>query len=150
MTGISADLPEWDSHHSIIKETRLSPDIVIHSASAQKLIMVEQTVPYENRMEEPHIYKREKYLNLSKELKNAGYKAVAMPIEVGARGFVGSSVYDLLTKLSICGNKRAKALKLLAEIAENSSGGSGAEEMRGTFIRIENALTMAGPVDEVV
>ena len=44
-----------------------------------------------------------------------------MPVEVGAREFIGSSVYDLLTKLSIYGNKRTKALKLLAEIAENSS-----------------------------
>ncbi|KAK3766631.1 hypothetical protein RRG08_042410 [Elysia crispata] len=112
---VSADLPEWDSH------PRLRPDIVIHSASTQQLIMVELTVPYENRMEEAHIYKREKYMNLSKEQENAGYKAVVMPVEVGARGFVGSSVYDLLAKLSICGNKRTKALKLLAEIAENSS-----------------------------
>ena len=118
---VSADLPEWDSHPSIIREMRLRPDIVIHSASTQQLIMVELTVPYENRMEEAHIYKREKYMNLTKELENAGYKAVVMPVEVGARGFVGSSVYDLLTKLSICGNKRTKALKLLAEIAENSS-----------------------------
>ena len=39
-----------------------------------------------------------------------------MLVEVGARSFIGSSVYDLLTKLSICGNKRTKALKLLAEI----------------------------------
>ncbi|KAK3706431.1 hypothetical protein RRG08_047999 [Elysia crispata] len=94
---VSADLPEWDSHPSIIKETRSRPDIVIHSASTQQLIMVELTVPYENRMEEAHIYKREKYQNLTKELENAGYKAVVMPVEVGARGFVGSSVYDLLT-----------------------------------------------------
>ena len=83
--------------------------------------MVELTVPYENRMEEAHIYKREKYMNLTKELDNAGYNGVVMPVEVGARGFVGSSVYDLLTKLSIRSNKRTKALKLLAEIAEKSS-----------------------------
>ena len=93
---VSADLPEWDSHPSIIKETRLRPDIMIHSASTQ-LIMVELTVPYKNRMEEAHIYKREKYMNLTKELENARYKAVVMPVEVGATGFVGSSVYDLLT-----------------------------------------------------
>ena len=43
------------------------------------------------RVEEAHIYKREKYLNLIKELEDAGYKAV----EVGARGFIWSSVYDL-------------------------------------------------------
>ena len=118
---VSADLPEWDSHPSIIKETTLRPDIVIHSVSTQKLIMVELTVPYENRMEEAHIYKREKYMNLTKELENAGYKAMVMPVEVGARGFIGSSVFDFLTKLSICGNKKTKALKLLAEKAENSS-----------------------------
>ena len=43
---------------------------------------------------------------MTKELEKAGYKAVVVPVEVGARGLVGSSVYDLLTKLSICGNKR--------------------------------------------
>ena len=86
---VSADLPEWDSHPSIIKETRSRPDIVIHSAPIQQLIMVELTGPYENRMEEAHIYKREKYLNLTKELENAGYKAAVMPVEVGARGFKG-------------------------------------------------------------
>ena len=118
---VSADLPEWDSYPSKTKETRLRPDIMIHSASTQQLIMVELTVSYENRMEEVHFYKREKYLNLTKALENAGYKAVVMPVEVGARGFVGSSFYDHLTKLSLCGNKRTKALKLLAEIAENSS-----------------------------
>ena len=118
---VSEDLPEWDSHPSIIKETRLRPVIVIHSASTQQLIMVELTVPCENRMEEAHIYKREKYLNLTKELEDAGYKAGVIPVEVGARGFIGSSVYDLLTKLSICGNKRTKVLNLLAKIAENSS-----------------------------
>ena len=83
--------------------------------------MVELTVPYESRMEEAHTYKRDNYLNLSKELRNAGYRAVVMPVEGGARAFIRSSVYDLLTKLSICGNKTTKALKLLAEIAEGSS-----------------------------
>ena len=41
---VSTDLPEWDSHPSIIKETRLRPDIVIHSASSQQLIIVEITI----------------------------------------------------------------------------------------------------------
>ena len=66
--------------------------------------MVELTVSHESRMKEAHIYKRDNYLNLTKELRDAGYKIVVMPKEVGARGFIGSSVYDLLTKLSICGN----------------------------------------------
>ena len=65
----------------------------------------------------PHLQKRE----IPKELQDAGYKAAVMPVTVGARGFIESSVYDLLTKLSMCGNKRIKALQLLVEIAENSS-----------------------------
>ena len=61
--------------------------------------MVELTVPYKSRMEEAHTYKSEKYLNLTVELRDAGYRAVVMPVEVGVRGFIQSSVYDLLTKL---------------------------------------------------
>ena len=60
-------------------------------------------------------------MNPTKELRDTGYKVVVMPVEVGAKGFIESPVYDLLTKLSIYGNKRTKALKLLAEMAENSS-----------------------------
>ena len=53
--------------------------------------------------------KERKYLNLIKELEDAGYKAVEMSVEVDARGFITSSVYDLMTELSTCGNKRTKA-----------------------------------------
>ena len=80
---VSADLSEWDSHPSIIKDTRLRPDIVIHSSSTQQLIMVELTVPYESRMKEAN--KRGTFLNLTKELRYAGYKAIVMPVEVGVR-----------------------------------------------------------------
>ena len=98
---VSADLPEWDSHPSIIKEIRLRPDIVIHSSCTQLIIIVELTVSYESRVDEAHTYKREKCLNLTKELKDAGFKTVVMPVDIDARGFIGSSVYDLLTKLSL-------------------------------------------------
>ena len=33
---VSADLPEWVSHRSIIKETKLRSDIVFHSASTRQ------------------------------------------------------------------------------------------------------------------
>ena len=61
---VSADLSEWGSHPSIIKETRLRPDIMIHSSSSQQLIMVELIVPYESRMKEAN--KRGKFLNLAR------------------------------------------------------------------------------------
>ncbi|GFS04719.1 polyprotein [Elysia marginata] len=65
--------------------------------------------------------KKEIYLDLAKELEESGYRAKIIPVEIGARGFAGSSAYDLLSKLSISGNKQTKALKLLAEIAKHSS-----------------------------
>ncbi|GFO11963.1 reverse transcriptase [Plakobranchus ocellatus] len=118
---VSADLPEWERHPDVIRKTALRPAIVIHSASTQQIIMVELTVTYESRMEEAHAIKEGKYLDLPKVLKKDGYEAKVMPVEIGARGFVGFSAYGLLSKLSICGNKRTKALTLLAETAENSS-----------------------------
>ncbi|GFS15202.1 polyprotein [Elysia marginata] len=73
-------------------------------------------------MEQAHTYKKEIiYLDLTKELEESGYMAKIMPIGIGTRGFARSSTYDLLSKLSISGDKRTKALKLLAETAENSS-----------------------------
>ncbi|GFN88999.1 polyprotein [Plakobranchus ocellatus] len=103
---VSADLLEWERHPGVIRKTALRPDIVIHSASTQQIIMVELTVPYESRMEEARAFKEGKYLDLTKELKKNSYEANVMPVEIGGRGFVGSSAYGLLSKLSICGNKR--------------------------------------------
>ena len=37
-----------------------------------------------------------------------GYKAGVMPVEVHAKGFIRSLVYNSLIKLSICDNKRTK------------------------------------------
>ncbi|GFR96232.1 polyprotein [Elysia marginata] len=82
--------------------------------------MVELTVPYESRMEQAHIYKKEKYLDLTKELEESDYRAKMMLIEIGARGIAESSAYDRQSKLSISGSKQIKVLKLLAETAENS------------------------------
>ena len=83
--------------------------------------MMELTVSHLNRVEEAHIYKIEKYLDLIKELRDTAYKTVVMHAEVGIRGLLGSSVRDYLTNLSICGKKRTKDLKLLAETVENSA-----------------------------
>ncbi|GFO16526.1 polyprotein [Plakobranchus ocellatus] len=107
--------------------------------------MVELTVPYES-MEEVQAFKEEKYLELTKELKNDGYEAKVMLVEIGAREFVGSSACGLLSKLSIGGNKRTKVLRLLAEIAETVLAGYGAEGMKDCFIRIKNTLMTEHPI----
>ncbi|GFS14643.1 reverse transcriptase [Elysia marginata] len=49
---------------------------------------------YESRMEQA---KKEKYLDLTKELGESGYRVKIMPIEIGVREFAGSSAYNLLS-----------------------------------------------------
>ena len=56
---------------------------MINSTPTQQLIKVELIIPSENGIEEAYIYKREKYMNLTKELEDASYKNVVMPAEVG-------------------------------------------------------------------
>ena len=91
--------------------------------------MVGLTILHENRVKQAHIYKRENYLNLAKELKLASYKDAVMPR--------GPSAYDFLTKLSTCDNKRTKALKLLPEKLKIVHARPGAGNMRGSFIQIK-------------
>ncbi|GFO24675.1 reverse transcriptase [Plakobranchus ocellatus] len=60
---------------------------------------------------------REKCKDLSKKLQKAGYKYQKFPLEVGTRGFLGTSAYNLLNKHSSNGQRRTKALKALAKTA---------------------------------
>ena len=58
-------------------------------------MLVKLTVPYESRIDNTNVFKREKYSALVNELKEAGYKAKVFPVEVGARGFVTVFTYSL-------------------------------------------------------
>ena len=51
---------------------RLRPDIVMWSRSTRNLIIIELTVPWEERMEEANERKREKYQDLVDECKEKG------------------------------------------------------------------------------
>ena len=42
---VSADLPSWPDHPEAIKQTKMKPDIVIHSESSRQMILVELTFP---------------------------------------------------------------------------------------------------------
>ena len=118
---IAADLPEWSDYPHVIKQSRLRPDIVLSNLAAKEIVLVELTVPYESRLEEANIYKREKYADLIRELSSKGYKARTFAVEVGARGFVGKSVYNLLSQLNISSRSKKQAIRSLSETAEKSS-----------------------------
>jgi hypothetical protein len=95
--------------------------MVLHSQSTKQIIMIELTVPYESRMEEQHLFKLAKYGDLVQALKDEGYRARILAVEVGARGLVATSAYDLLKQLGLKGGIRSRSLKSLGEAAEKAS-----------------------------
>ena len=118
----AADLQEWTTGYpDVIKRSGLRPDIVLHSKSAMEILLIELTVPYESRIDDAHVYKTEKYSDLAKELQEAGFKTRVLAVEIGARGFVASSTYSLLQKLSISSKSRTRTLKAMGEAAEKAS-----------------------------
>ena len=118
---MAGDLPGLDGYPQMIKESGQRPDIVLYSESLGSVIMVELTVPYETRIEHQHQYKLAKYDDLANHLRKSGYKAKILAVEVGARGFVGTSAFNLFSQLGLKGRKRTRAMKELSEVAEKSS-----------------------------
>ena len=118
---VVADLNGWGEYPEAIKKTGLRPDIVLSSNSPPSCILVELTVPYETNIEEQHEYKQAKYKDLLANLKAAGIHASLFAVEIGARGFVGASMYSFLKRLDISGKKTSKICKDLATVAENAS-----------------------------
>ena len=53
------------------------------------MVLVELTVPWEDRIEDANEPKRAKYAELVSECRSKGWKARGEPVEVGCRGFAG-------------------------------------------------------------
>ena len=65
------------------------PDLVL-VLSSDAIILVELTVPWEDRLQYSNELKADKFADLSMDLEAKGYlRTDLFPIEVGARGIVG-------------------------------------------------------------
>ncbi len=102
-------------------ETSLQPDLVMWSEACKTVLLIELTVPWEGGLEAANERKRAKYADLAAECREAGWKAVTCPVEVGCRGYVGSSTARLLRDMGCTGVRHRKAMKELAEEAEKGS-----------------------------
>ena len=72
-------------------------------------------------MEAAYARKKDKYMDLTAECREAGLTAATNPVEIGCRGFVGTSTLHFLKSMGVTGPKLKKALKNLAEEAEQGS-----------------------------
>ncbi|XP_074527636.1 uncharacterized protein LOC141791255 [Halichoeres trimaculatus] len=104
-----------------IVETTLRPDIILSSATSKQVVLLELTVPWEERIEEANERKREKYAELVEECRGRGWRARCLPIEVGARGFAGKSLCKAFSLLGITGAHKRKAICSSSEAAERAS-----------------------------
>ena len=83
--------------------------------------MIELTVSWETNMNDAYDRKNKRYAKLCKDCRAEGWQVDCLPIEVGARGFVGKRVPALLTKIGLNSKERGRVMKDIQEAAEKSS-----------------------------
>ena len=104
-----------------VTSTSLRPDLVLTSASSKQVLLLELTVPWEDRMGEANEHKRLKYQELIEDCRRRGWKARCEPIEVGCRGFAARSLCRAFSLLGISGAAKRRGVKSATEAAERAS-----------------------------
>nr|XP_057943465.1 uncharacterized protein LOC131138512 [Doryrhamphus excisus] len=129
-TGLLATARDWKLRVDLgrqlkfpehIARTSLRPDLVLTSDATKQAVLLELTVPWEDRMEEAHERKKAKYLELVELCRESGWRARCEPVEVGCRGFLGQSLHRTLKLLGIRGLQERRATKNISEAAEKAS-----------------------------
>lgn len=77
------------------------PDGVFYSLGTKTVVLLELTVPLEDRIQEAHDRKKERYKKLKKACEQNGFKVHLMPIEVGCLGYCPHSLLQSLETLGL-------------------------------------------------
>ena len=106
LTGISDwtflfDLGEGLAFPPEIAITNLRPDAVIFSRHLRTVIMLELTVPIEDRVSISENIKTAWYKNLISECHSNGWKTHLITIEIGCRGYVPNNLIPKLKQLGL-------------------------------------------------
>jgi len=118
---LMADLGKQLKFPENVAITSLRPDVVLTSATSKQVVLLELTVPWEDRIEEANERKRAKYSDLVEQCRLNGWRARCEPIEVGCRGFAGQSLCRVYSMLGITGASKRRAIKEATEAAEVAS-----------------------------
>jgi hypothetical protein len=130
ISGILGSAADWEIRVDLrkrlqfpgeITQTRLRPDIVIWSRKSRQVIMVELTVPWEDRIESANERKRTKYEELKTACEGAGWRTWCMPAETGCRSFIAKSVWKVCKMLGMGSNTRKRLCRVCQETAERTS-----------------------------
>ena len=94
--------------------TRLRPDLLLYSQITKTCIIIELTCCCEENIEQWHSEKFFKYDPLSKSIGLNGWKTYLFPIEVGARGYCGTSIKSCFSRLGFSGKYMRSFMKSLS------------------------------------
>ena len=103
-----------------IVQTNLRPDIVLYSNMSKQVLMVELTVPWEDRIGLANELKRTKYEDCRQKCLQNSWRCEVWPVEIGARGFAARSLGALLKELGVVGAERRKCINELAATAKDA------------------------------
>ena len=97
------------------------PDVLLLSRATKRVVLIELTVPWEERIEEAHERKKAKYQPMLDECRQRGWKTWNLPVEVGSRGFAGQSVWRAFGVLGITGMTGRRVIEDVCRQAESAS-----------------------------
>lgn len=129
-SGILTSATDWDMRVDLRRQLKfpekittstLRPDIVLWSRATKQVVLLELTVPWEERIEEAHERKLGKYQPLTQQCQQVGWRACKLPVEVGCRRFPGQSLWSALSRLGIKGPSRRRLMANITKRAETAS-----------------------------
>ena len=104
----------------VLAESGKRPDVVLGRgiSKADKFVLAELMVPWEDRIGQSNTLKEDRYMELTLDLQQKDYKVWFFAFEVGARGMVGQSTYTFLREIGLTSKVRSKALADMSRAAE--------------------------------
>ncbi|XP_019640529.1 PREDICTED: uncharacterized protein LOC109482283 [Branchiostoma belcheri] len=91
------------------------------SADQKSVVIVELTMPWEENIQCAHERKKLKYEELAQQCRQNGWRIHLYPVEVGVRGFAGTSLMRLCRDFQIRGKAQSQFVRAVAEEVEKSS-----------------------------
>jgi len=129
-TGLLHEAGGWEiivdgvtnySFPSDIAITIQRPDICIFSRSQRRVVLLELTVPMEDRVVDAATLKTRRYQDLAHDIASNNWKCDFFSVEVGSRGNDGSSLGRCLTSLGFTRRERQELQRTVCDTARKAS-----------------------------
>ena len=104
-----------------VVHTSQRPDLVVWNEAEKIVKIVELTVSWETNIDGAYDRKSERYEDLCNRCEEVGWAPECLPIEVGARGYIGRRLPALLTGLGFNSKEKNNLIKEIQSTAEKAS-----------------------------